>query len=48
LNASHGKKQIERITWYKTTFVEGITWYEQLKESHGIKHFEGITWYISA
>jgi hypothetical protein len=36
LNASHGKKQIERITWYKTTLVEGITWYEQ---------FEGITWH---
>jgi hypothetical protein len=30
------KKQIESITWYKTTFVEGITWYEQ---------FEDITWY---
>jgi len=39
LNASHGIKQLESITWYKKKFAEGITWNEQ---------FEDITWYKTA
>jgi hypothetical protein len=38
LNASHGIKQIESITWLKKKIVEGIIWYEQ---------FEDITWYTT-
>jgi hypothetical protein len=36
LNASHGIKEIESITWNKKTFVEGITWHNKI---------ECITWY---